>query len=628
MKLINLLFISLLIGIPTFAEETESIDELLDTFVHNSDLSKKTRLENAGNVIIITRKELDRMQARNLKDVMKSLPTLNYSENRWAIPDPGYNRQELPFNSNAIRVYINDQEVSTASYGSGFFHVGDIDIGFVDHIEVYALNPSFEHSTEPARHLIKLYSKVPQRDKGKKVEVSIGSKGFNQESFQYSDIIDDVSIFAYVSRLDDQKKDYESLGYPLSRDIERYHLFSAFSTKGHYLQLQAIKSNKDMFMGLSPDGRTETAENESDYFHIGYENRTIENLKFSLVWENGTSKNQFDNLHEELKLTTGDDILTADLQYKWDSFDNNELIFGAKYRYKHFTMDKLEYMGMDLPRVDYDTQMISSLYFEDYYTLSENWLLSLGAQYSHVYNNAEVENQDVWMARFGSIYTDENWVYKTFLHQSEFLIEPYLYTVAITSVQPSINPEKTTNITQEIQYQNDAHKLRTVMGYSYLEDMRDTRSSTIYNDKDSRSILFAYMEYSYQFDTYNSFASNVSYRHNRNFEEDGSFDEYKAMIRFLNRFEGYEKFDFFNELIYNRNSFTSKNFFDYSAGVKYRHSDTLTFSLKGENIFDNARELYYERVTYDPVNDKWLKLEPLYASPIDQRIYFTLEYLF
>ena len=267
-----------------FADETASIDALLDAFVHKSDLSNKTRIETAGNVITFTREELDTMQVRNLKDVLKSLPMLNYNENRWGITDPGYIRQTLPFNSNAIRVYIDNQEVTTASYGSGLFIIGDIDTGFVDHIEVYTLNPSFEYSTEPAKYLIKLYSKTAKRDKGTELELSFGSHNSNHESIQHADIKEDLSYYFYASRFDDRRKKYEtSDAHKLSRDQERYHLFSTLSTNNQHLNFQAIKNDKDMNMGLSSDGSMEISNAEIDYLHLGYENSFVDNIKFDLM---------------------------------------------------------------------------------------------------------------------------------------------------------------------------------------------------------------------------------------------------------------------------------------------------------------------------------------------------------
>ncbi|RLA72192.1 MAG: hypothetical protein DRG24_03585 [Epsilonproteobacteria bacterium] len=60
MKTSRVLFIFSLLTSTLFAQSDESMDALLDTFTHKSDLSEKTRLAYAGNVIIDTREELKR----------------------------------------------------------------------------------------------------------------------------------------------------------------------------------------------------------------------------------------------------------------------------------------------------------------------------------------------------------------------------------------------------------------------------------------------------------------------------------------------------------------------------------------------------------------------------------------
>lgn len=616
----------------SFAENNESMDALLDTFVYNSDLSKKTRLENAGNVIVITRKELDRMQARNLKDVLKSLPVLEYRENRLGIPDPAFLFEDLPFNSNSIRIYINNQEVTSGIYGSGLFLIGNIDIGFVDHIEVYSLNPSFEYSTEPARFLIKLYSKTPKRDKGSEASISFGSRGYNQKSFQYADIFEDVSVFTYFSRMDDRRKVYRSFDKDLSKDQDRYFFFGTISGKDQKLQLQVIQSDKDLFSALGPDYRPYIANNRTKYLHIGYENSMVENLHVSLVYEQGRSITDlaYENLtyyDEDFHIDVSDRTFTVDTQYKWNKWDNHELVMGIKYRYKYFNTNEMKYIGYDFPVRNFDTQSIVALYLEDHYSFSGNWLLTLGSQFSHVYNNAEVDDADLWLARVGVVYTNESWVAKTFVHSSEFLIEPYLYTTVTYEVQPKIETEKVKNITQEVQYAKGKHKLRTVAGYSIVKEKICKESNgDIGNNKKRGSQFFTYVDYTYKFSVNHTLSSFISYRHNENRRFIGDFDQYKAMVRALNRFD---RFDFFNEVVFYRDTISQKNYMDYSVGVTYRYSDTLKFYLKGENVFDTAYEDYHTRGRYlDGMGKTYQPLETLYTSPIDQRITFTMEYLF
>ena len=60
----------------------EGIDSLLQEYEKNSELSNKTKDESAGNLIVYTRDDLERMQAESLQDVLKSLRLFSYIENR------------------------------------------------------------------------------------------------------------------------------------------------------------------------------------------------------------------------------------------------------------------------------------------------------------------------------------------------------------------------------------------------------------------------------------------------------------------------------------------------------------------------------------------------------------------
>ena len=121
------------------------------------DLSEKTKLENSGIRTIYTRDELNRMQVHYLKDILKVLYPINYRENYFGVTDPYNPNTKVPFMSGSIKVYIDDQEILDGIYGSGLSVYGNMDIDFVDHIEIYFGIPTYQYSTEPAVMLIKLY---------------------------------------------------------------------------------------------------------------------------------------------------------------------------------------------------------------------------------------------------------------------------------------------------------------------------------------------------------------------------------------------------------------------------------------------------------------------------------------
>ena len=160
---------------------SEELDDLLSTYTNNSDLSEKTKVENGGTVTIYTRKDLDVMQARNLKDILKSNPIKRYTESRSGAADMLYKGGIATFSSSSIRVYVNNQEITSATFGSAFGGISNMSLEPFDHIEIYANSPSYEFTSEPTFLLIKLYTKTAQRDSGGKIGVSYGSQGFNTQ---------------------------------------------------------------------------------------------------------------------------------------------------------------------------------------------------------------------------------------------------------------------------------------------------------------------------------------------------------------------------------------------------------------------------------------------------------------
>ncbi|MBN1840052.1 MAG: hypothetical protein JW802_08430 [Campylobacterales bacterium] len=145
----------LVFGLDGYAQS--SIENLLNTIEKKSDLSEKTKLENSGFSTIYTRNDLDMMQVKYLSDILKYTMD-GYRLSRYGLPDP-LTYGPVPFSSSLIRIFIDEQEITTAMYGSGMIILGDLDLGFVDHIEVYNLSTSFVYSSEPTSVLIQCFRK-------------------------------------------------------------------------------------------------------------------------------------------------------------------------------------------------------------------------------------------------------------------------------------------------------------------------------------------------------------------------------------------------------------------------------------------------------------------------------------
>ena len=109
LKMLNILLL-LLLATQVSADDLD-IDSLLKDIEKKTDLSEKTKLENSGISFIYTRDDINRMQAKNLKDILKSMYPFRYAENRLGLPDPLTYGTGLPFASSNIRIFIDNQEI-------------------------------------------------------------------------------------------------------------------------------------------------------------------------------------------------------------------------------------------------------------------------------------------------------------------------------------------------------------------------------------------------------------------------------------------------------------------------------------------------------------------------------------
>ena len=615
-----------------------NIDNLLQDIEMKSDLSEKTKLANGGVSIIYTRDDIDRMQIKNIKDILKSVFPFGYNENRFGIPDPLYSGSRHPYLSSQMKVFIDNQEISVGMYGSGLFLMGDINMQWVDHIEIYSQSPSYEYTTESTGVLIKLYTKSVKKDEGNKVEISAGSYGASVVNFYQAEELDNEwSYFAFVSNEDNKRKKYYSSAAQISRDINRQMLLATFNKDNHNILLTAITQSRDGFIDASIDASPETSTLDGDSFHIGYDTK-IDNLSYLLSYDYMKTKSiMIDNVIpiqsapfnglfplKSNETSSHSDVLTAELKYNIKT-TKNHTIMGLKHRTKRYVYDKSEYNGIQIPRKNNDLQSISTVSIENRYFLKENSIITVGGLYSIVRNNYSIQDDNLFMYRLGHTYTTEEWTAKTIASHSLTTLDPYIIDSSTYLATPNsfYEPQITNSILENIIYQKNNNKYEVLIGYTIMKDFLVSNSSgklELYDKDIHRTGLSATWTHSYN--EYDTLSINFDYRRIANLPKTDKFKNYKIMVRTVNT---YQKFDIFNELLYRRDTDINIDFYDYSAGVKYNHTDSLTISLKGINLLDKAQTTKYIRK--EPTNPN-IMLAPLEVSPIDRSIMLSLEYSF
>lgn len=605
-----------------------NIDDLLQDIEKKTDLSEKTKLANSGIAYIYTRDELERMQVKYLKDILKSTQPFGYRENRYGMSDPMYLGSAQPFMSSTIRVFIDNQEMTSGMYGSGLFMMGDIDIGFVDHIELYVTNPSFEFSTEPTILLVKLYSKKAIKDDGNKIELNTGSYGANRISGYTTSILDnDWAYFTYFSQNDDVRKKYYSHGTELSRDKKVSHIFGSLSKNNHNIIVEYIDSKKDGFISRSLDATPVKSELAGNYFHLGYDAK-INNFSYLFSYEDMGTQSDFkdDNqTYKSVETKTSSQVYTAEIKYNLTSA-YNKFIIGLKYRYKAFKYDKFQINYSDVPLTNFDNQQVSSLFVENQYSLAQNSILTTGISYMDVKNNDSVQQDNLLNYRIGHTYTTTQWINKVVFAHLEVAMEPYLVNSDNIYIVSGKKKSQTLDaLTHHIIFEPNDNKYEFILNYSkakgYLQPSMINKG-LLDNIKNNVIVVGSEFRWTYKYNEYDKLITSFGYMNQTGLPIKHKLNNYRATIRNINT---YDKFDIFNELLFHYDTLYKENTYDYSVGVKYHYSKDLTISVKGENLFNKARKFHYTRVTN--INTLTQE-EPLKISPIDKKIMFSLEYLF
>ena len=635
-KIVSSLILSFLVT-NTLAEEN-NLDYLLGEYTQKSDLSKKTKLVNAGHSIIFTRDDIERMQARNLKDIVKTLPFFTYQEGRYGIPNL-YNMGDfVPFSSSSVRIYIDDHEMMSGSYGSSFALLGNVELEFVDHIEVYYNTPSFEYSVESTYLLIKLHSKIPERDKGGKVLLSSGSYGTNQQTTFYTDKINNISYFAYLSNDNDKKDTFYINDEIVERDNQRKHfLGTIFNDNNHFL-IDAQNTDIMPLSNMSLDGSSSGSDVEYNNLQMSYLNTSFDNIKLKTSYQRGTTDFNFiDNSPFFYDLNAGfvtkfsskynEELFSNEVDYNLKT-DSNSLFLGANNRLKKVDIVKIQYNdSYNLHKPDYNEQVINSVFIQNEYLLTDNSVISAGAKYSDVNNNSNVDDQNLGLYRICYVYNKENFTGKVFYYHTPNLLEPYLYTSWFQN-KLDLKPEVSDVIHTQFEYNYDKNYYSMIFGKSeqkdqiyfntnyYFNPIYQRYEGSVDNFNEIAKKDFINFDYKYDFNPLNS----IQFNYFTNFIKSGPLGDYEELGGYIRLLNSIDRYYIFNEITYRRDSLDDENYFDYSTGIKYKYTNNLFLSIKGENLLDDGKtQKIYNLVT---------KMQTGEVSTIDKRVYLTMEYMF
>lgn len=642
-KLVGSSFLFLLLSVPIWAESTGSgLDDLLSDYRHESDLSKQTKKESAGSSIIYTRERLEKMQAYNLRDILKTIPIFTMQEAATGQVSLA-KAKGSSFNSQFLKLYINDHEVGSIGFGSAMKMWGFLDITYIDHIEIYQVGSSVMAGDEPPGIVVRLYSKDSKHDEGGAIQAMGGTHGSKELSAQYAHKGEKYSSFIYADSHQENRDPYYSnrSAEGVDRDFDTTNFFASLSGEDFTVDIAQFSLLQDRFLG---SGLSHTPlENINDMVHryiIGtkyFQNKT---LKLRVAYDDANHK-QSESDPSQLRIynANGSTALVSNWFYdKSESIldavidkqfvvNDHDTHVGVQTKFKKVISNSLITDGNErVNEISGPTQWdIYSAFISDDYTINENNLIFSNIKLDHYDRNGGADDFNDYVLRLGYIYNDRQWMWKTFGART------YGYPVFMQSTYFPFYTKSNINLKQE-------ERIAASTEIAYKTNTTDTNLRFIYNTSKNGIALQnnAYVNTTATPDFFAIYAGHeVHYGrdHTLNISayygtDDMPLTQSSTTGAMVQLFDTFGEFDLFNELIYRKGytyttasatpqSVNVASGYDYTLGITYHATDDLNIFIKGENLLNKAITTPYPMTTYVD-----------YITPFDRAVRVGLKYVF
>ena len=339
--------------------QADILDKLLEEYSQKSDLSQKTKLENSGHLFVYTRNDIINMQAKNLKDILKSIPDFTYEESRYGYSDI-YNSEGNSFSSHTMRLYLDNQELISGNYGSGLPIYGDMSLDFIDHVEIYLGSPSYKFTTESSLLVVKLYTKTTNKDLGGNYRAYIANDGYKQSSVNYLDYIGKSRYQIFFEYKEDKQDKLSHKNTLLSRDKKVPFFFAKLEKDDLKLNFHALSKKSDAYVNLSKDATPLDSSINTDAYSI--------NLEKSFLHGHGKFAIDHSLINTILDFKDDNPIIST---YKNFYQDTQENVTTIKTTLEDVIGNHNIFTGFDIRRksIDFKTIKKDNLYFNEEFDL-------------------------------------------------------------------------------------------------------------------------------------------------------------------------------------------------------------------------------------------------------------------
>ena len=614
----------------------DDLNSLLEVYKKEAELSKITKKESAGFVDIFTRDDLEKMQAHNLKDILKVISGLYLQQGiNGSVLLAKPTIYKIPFSM--IRLYINDHDMSSSTFNSAFLIWGDMPIEYIDHIEVYKATSSIEFGNETTILILKLYTKLSTREKGSKARLMIGDNGSYDAGIYSADKFENgMSYFVYANfdnlKNDTYSKNYNNKEYFFDNDKKGYNFYANINYKDCLLEAGNYNKNTDDFIGRGINQTPDGGGLDANQFYIHLTQKFDYDFKLQLSYDEiDYDRSYYDengirgaNLPMMDGYTLGfEDNIYSIILDKTIKYKSNKIILGGFYKRKKAKEKALfkEIDSTNLFFADFSNALdLYSIYMEDTYSFNTTTTFIASIKSDSYRYDTTVKEQNKLVYRVGGIKKFEKLMFKLF-YIDTFMPLAFYETYNPSNLQlksnPNLNPTDVKIFSISAEYKDEKNILKLILNSQKINNMIKYIPSTPYgfvNLEGENKYERLEAKYRYNFDLNNRL--DFAYFIGKN--NLGVVDSPKYGIN-LSFFNKYKKFDFYNEFLY-RPSYEYAGSkldasLDFISSIKYHYSKDLSLGFRGDNIFNKGYEQAYRGVSD--------------AIPVtQQRFWLNVEYLF
>lgn len=616
-----------------------NLTSLLKEYKKESALWKKTKKESSGILYLYTREDLEKMQVKNLRDILKTVPGINLCETINNLPFISISSNKI-FPDSGVRIFINGHDMSSASFGSAFLLWGDLNIEYIDHIEIYKETSSVEFGNETAPIVIKLYTKRADREEGGKFRAMMDQKGSAITNVYVAKELNDDFSYCVYGNLENfnnkrYKKEFNNKSYILGRDHKDYNFYSNFIYKKWFFEIGAIDKNLDGFLGFgihhTPLANSSSLNANQQYIHV---TRKYENgLKLQLSIDNILYSQNLNDLNGILvrglmrpgEMPIGGYIKFHDNIYyfslkKTIITQRNRLFVGGFNKYKTIKEKNL----ITMPHKHIGNSYSNSLNYSSLYVKEEfkaiNKLSLIGELKEDLYSyDKELSNYSEDVSKVGIKYKDKKLFLQFFYTHSYIPVAFYEY------YEPDNFPYSANKKlkTPTIDIYTIISKYKFSDGYLKISLAKNhINKSIVYNPmigfvNADKKAKYNSLELSYYKELNENNNFELDFYDSYNYSNKLFSPKWGANFRLFNTFD---KFDIYNELVF-KSSFNSpynikiKRSYDWTASVKYHVNKDFSIGIRGENILNKGLKQAYSGLSY--------------AVPVaEQKFWLNVEYLF